>query len=322
MRVSLLGGGSDYKRFFESSPGYVLGSSIDKFVYVSLLPLPEFAEEKYRFTYRITESVEKITEFKHPVIREVLIQRNWSQPINIGTMADLPGRSGLGSSSSFTVGLIKALDSFEGKLRPGYQLALEAVNIERNRLEESGGWQDQFHAAIGGLNLYKFSEKTVNALELIIQRDVSDYISASLVLVPMNNWRDSSKFAAVTETEIGSQNGKRLVEELAEITLEAAQKLNSANTIKSKFQFLVEAMNYSWEIKKYLSKGGIQKPVFDTIKLGMENGALAGKLCGAGGTGFVLFLVPPAFRTEFVHRLDNFFAFPVSFSNSGSEILF
>ena len=321
LRVSFLGGGTDFPSFFDSNPGYVLGTTINKYVYVSILSLPQFAEEKYRFTYRITESVLDYREFLHPVVREVLVDRGWVQPINVATMADLPGRSGLGSSSSFTVGFLNVLNEFNSRKVDPAQLAQDAVRIERELLREPGGWQDQYHAAVGGFKLYKFHAGVVSSSMFRIDPEFVDYVSGSMVMVPMQNWRDSGGFADITSRGVRSGGGNRLALGLANLTLETSQYLTSSNSLTRKFEVLGSAINEAWRIKVALSEDSLDPAVQKKISEGLALGATAGRLCGAGGTGFLLFLVAPDKRTTFIERMSSDFAFPVSVAENGSEIL-
>jgi D-glycero-alpha-D-manno-heptose-7-phosphate kinase len=321
LRISFLGGGTDFPTFFNSNIGYVLGTTINKYVYVNILPLPQFAEERYRFTYRVTESVMDYREILHPVVRAVLSDRDWALPLNIATMADLPGRSGLGSSSSFTVGFLRGLNHFEAREVPPSQLARDAVKIERELLCEPGGWQDQYQGAIGGFRLYKFDAGTVTSNMIPFENNVVDYISDSLVLVPMQNWRDSGGFAEVTSRNVEVGSGHRLALNLASLTLETSQKLVSNSSLQEKFEYLCSAINLAWSIKVELSQGTLDPKVQEKIAEGLARGASAGRLCGAGGTGFLLFLVPPALRKSFVESMAKDLAFSISVEKGGSKIL-
>lgn len=317
LRVSFLGGGSDYESYFSKNTGYVLGTTINQHVYVSVLGLPKFAEEKFRFTYRITESVQQISDFAHPVVRSSLSTKRWSTPINLATMSDLPGRSGLGSSSSFTVGLELALATFKNESINARELAKRAIQIERIVLGEAGGLQDQYQAAVGGFKLYQFSRTKVDYTEI----SDNHFLTNSMVLVPMSDWRDSHNFANLTENKIRTQTGNRLVKELAELAFSTFQKLEITENHANKLTILGEAVNYGWNKKIELAGGTIEEQVIDVISQGIRKGALAGRLCGAGGTGFVLFLVPPENRDRFIETFENQKAFGIESSSKGSEIL-
>ena len=321
LRVSFLGGGTDFPSYFNSSPGYVLGTTINKYVYVNILPLPKFAEERYRFTYRVTESVLDFNDFKHPVVREVLKEKKWAHPLNIATMADLPGRSGLGSSSSFTVGLLNVLNHFGKHQVLPFDLAKESIRIERELLGEPGGWQDQFQAAFGGFRLYKFDAGLVTPDVVSFESNFVDFVSASLVLLPMQNWRDSGGFAEDTSRSVGGGSGHQLALNLAKLTLETSQELVSSYSLKEKFDILCSAINLAWRIKVDLSAGSLDPKVLEKIEEGLARGASAGRLCGAGGTGFLLFLISPHLRESFIASMAEDLAFPISVVRSGSEIL-
>ena len=321
LRVSFLGGGTDFPTFFNSDVGYVLGATINKYVYVNILPLPQFAEERYRFTYRVTESVMDYKEILHPVVREVLSDRDWALPLNIATMADLPGRSGLGSSSSFTVGFLRALNHFEARDVAPSQLARDAIRIERELLCEPGGWQDQFQGAIGGFRLYKFDAGNVSSDIISFEENIIQYISDSLVLLPMQNWRDSGGFAEVTSRNVKEGSGHQLAVYLASLTQETCQRLLSNSSLQEKFEDLCLAINLAWSFKVKLSESTLDSKVQEKIDEGLARGAFAGRLCGAGGTGFLLFLVPPLLRESFIESMAKDLAFPVSIEKSGSVIL-
>lgn len=321
LRVSFLGGGTDFPSFFNSNTGYVLGTTINKYVYVNILPLPLFAEERFRFTYRVTESVMDYNMFEHPVVREVLKDKKWGHPLNIATMADLPGRSGLGSSSSFTVGLLCALNYFENNKMLPVDLAKESIRIERDLLAEPGGWQDQFQAAFGGFRLYKFNEGLVNPNFINFESEFVEFVSSSLVLLPMNNWRDSGGFAEVTSNKVGTGSGQLLANELAALALETSQALTSRSPLEERFEILCSAINLAWKIKVDLSEGSVDPKVLEKIEEGLVKGASAGRLCGAGGTGFLLFLVSPHLRESFIKSMAKDLAFPVSVERGGSKIL-
>lgn len=321
LRISFMGGSSDFPEYFLKETGFVLGSTIDKYVYVCLSTLPNFAEENYRFTYRITESVNQLVDFQHPVVRETLIKRQWKTPINIATMADLPGRSGLGSSSSFTVGFLNALNFFSKTHIETHQLAFQAIEIERNLLKEPGGWQDQFHAACGGFNLYEFSGPRKVEVREKIREDIHEFISSSLVLVPMKNWRESAGFASITSGLLSTSNGRKLVKDMASLAAKTAFFLQTNKPLNNRFEFLTSAMNEAWEMKRKLAGDSTNPEVIQLIKQGLRSGAESGRLCGAGGTGFILFLVNPSNRQDFIQQFQDHCAFEISFTNTGSKIV-
>jgi D-glycero-alpha-D-manno-heptose-7-phosphate kinase len=324
LRVSFLGGGSDYKSFFEETPGCVLGSTINQYVYITLMPLPVFAEEKFRFTYRITESVDEVYNFKHPVVREVLKRTEDLIPFNIATMANLPGRSGLGSSSSFTVGLINALETFrEKEISPKY-LAEEAVNIERNVLLENGGYQDQYHAAFGGLRSYRFkTNNRVDTSKVIDDLTFIELLSSTLILVPVSGGRDSSAFAKITEDSILDSTKHSLLKELARKASSVSEYLlDPDNSASDKLGRLSDEVNTGWQLKEEISGPYENKAkIEEMIKKFKSLGATAGRLCGAGGSGFILLMSEIDDREILLRKLEEYHAFAIEITNEGSQII-
>jgi D-glycero-alpha-D-manno-heptose-7-phosphate kinase len=324
LRISFAGGGSDYKSYFSQEPGCVVGATINQYIYVSVMPLPVFAEEEHRFTYRITESVQNVKDFKHPVVRTVLQEINTPFRTNISTMANLPGRSGLGSSSSFTVGLINGVQNLNGiELTPS-ELAKAAIKIEREILGEAGGLQDQYHASYGGLKTYNFSsDGTVDAMEVSSNGDLIEQISKRLVLVPMTQLRDSSKFAKQTSASIGNKSKFMLFRDMANSarTLHNTFNCETLSTTE-KIETLISIINEGWLLKSELAGDYPGKSDVDQlISVCLNNGASAARLCGAGGSGFILLVSKENDRDELLRNLSNLNAFPIEISNHGSEIV-
>jgi D-glycero-alpha-D-manno-heptose-7-phosphate kinase len=324
LRISFAGGGSDYASFFAQEPGCVVGAAINQFIYVSVMPLPIFAEEEHRFTYRITESVQNVSEFKHPVVRTVLQEIKTTFRTNISTMANLPGRSGLGSSSSFTVGLINGIQNLLGVQLSPEDLAQAAIKIERDILGEPGGLQDQYHASFGGLNTYKFFENgKVTVSEASSNQKLTEAISKRLILIPMAKLRDSSKFAELTDKKIKDRSKFALVRDMADLARELHGKLTSSSLeTETKISFLVDSINYGWDMKSSLAGDYLGKStVAELISTCLKMGASAARLCGAGGSGFILLVSEEGMREKLVRDLSYLNAFPIEICNSGSELV-
>ncbi len=187
LRVSFFGGGTDYPEYFRHHPGAVLGTAIDKHVYISALRLEPFIGYGYRFSYRINEEVHSLDEVQHPVFREVLksldIGTGWR---NFGVLSSLPARSGLGSSSAFTAGLLKLVSHLRNERWTRYDLARTAIAFERDVLRENVGIQDQLHAAFGGLNRYDFHGDNLTITPIRLTTSVRDALNASMYLVHMS----------------------------------------------------------------------------------------------------------------------------------------
>lgn len=296
LRVSFIGGGSDYPEWFRKNQGAVLGATIDKSVFVTLAELSKFSKEKFRFTYRVTESVNSVDEFKHPVVREVLKRHftgDFFQGLNLGTFADIPGHSGMGSSSSFSVGLLHALEEFKnpGTVSKEY-LAASAIRIEREILGEKGGWQDQYHAAFGGLRLYEFGPEGVTVgPQLLDQNGLSD-LSKYFVLVKAGKERDSQVSASRTSQHFALPTFQKALRKQVELTKDLATSLQG-QAPEFFARSLFEAVRQSSEWKSSLGDSVVPKEVNDVGLIGEALGAKCHKLLGAGGSGYLLFGADP-----------------------------
>jgi D-glycero-alpha-D-manno-heptose-7-phosphate kinase len=321
LRVSFIGGGSDYPEYFKNHGGAVIGASINQFVYTNLLPLNDYSSENIRFTYRITESVESASELKHPVVKAVLQTMKPNGKLNIGTMSDLPGGTGLGSSSAFTVGLIQLMAENLGLRYSPEELAVSAIKIEREILSEPGGHQDQYFSAYGGLNLISFSKSETQVKRLISNPEVLRAISSHIALVPIEKDRSSSEFARQTVAYVTKKDNLKSLESDLNFTLDLAEKISSASEILEIVKFLSMAVNRSWESKKKIYSANKQKAFERTERLLIENGATGFKLCGAGASGFFLaiFEDPDRLLNTYLANKDNWILPKIQMS--GSELI-
>ena len=319
LRVSFVGGGTDYPAFFNQTDGCVVGCTVDLNVYVTILQLPIFARERFRFTYRKTESVDSIAEMEHPVTRELLKYLTWNTPLNIATMADVPGSSGLGSSSAFSVGLALALKRFESihDVDPTY-LAKTAVHIEREILKEPGGLQDQYHAAFGGFRSYNFSPSGVTAGEKFLDQEHLDLLSKYFTLVSIGQSRDSASFAEVTSKASTTDKIQELVA-LRDLSRNLSSLLSTSQQVSEIALRLFDAIEEGWKIKKKFHDSIAPTKVLDAINAGKRAGAVTAKLCGAGSSGFLLFGHEPAAQTDVINAFPNKYAFPAVFVDYGSH---
>jgi D-glycero-alpha-D-manno-heptose-7-phosphate kinase len=310
MRVSFLGGGTDYPDFFNVSEGAVLGCSINKFVYVTLSELSRHSDEKYRFTYRITESVGHPDEFQHPVARAVITEFADGNKVqlNIGTSSDLPGKSGLGSSSSFTVALIKALTHF-GTDVSDYELAEEAVRIERDVLKEPGGIQDQYQASFGGFRIYKFRKDGVEVGEKLLNQLQLDELGKYFLLLKVGGSRDSSKPASVTRNFLNSSDHLENTK-LQALEAKKIASLIPGESVENMAELLFDGINKSQNWKKSIGIEVIPKEIATLGKSLIDMGAKAYKLLGGGGSGYLLVggssEVTNTIRQKFQHEIQDF----------------
>jgi D-glycero-alpha-D-manno-heptose-7-phosphate kinase len=320
MRISYVGGGSDFEDHFRHSFGAVIGTTINQYIYVFSNDLSEVSPERIRFTYRQTESVNEVSSLQHPVLRTVLEELGWESRINLGTFSELPAGVGLGGSSAFTVGLSHLLLHLKDLKIDPETLAKFSIRVERDILKESGGWQDQYHAAYGGFRHYKFSNKGVEVSESLLSDESIQLLNRQQLLVWVGESRKSSNHAQFTQT-IASQRVSEEISRNAELSESLFKKLRMEPSPKRQFQLLADGVNEAWTLKQeYTSEMSDQ--IREIISVGFKNGASAAKLCGAGGSGFVLILFEE-------HNLENLKAayqdhkiiFP-RITGRGSEIIF
>ena len=305
VRISLFGGGTDYPDYFNEHPGAVLGTTINKYIYIVTLPMAGFAQSKYRVTYRIVENVDTVADIQHPVIRAVLVEEGYGEPLNIAIIADMPGGTGLGSSSSFTVGFVNLISRLKGKQITRYELAKEAIRIEHEVLNENVGIQDQLHAAYGGLAKYAFEKKDFTIRPIQIITECRDALNDSLLLVHTGIERRAS---AVLEEQIEKTKSKSLQKELSHLLalVDQGVAVLERNKPDGMLRELGEMLNETWQTKRALSSKMATDKIDLIYETGIKLGAYGGKLCGAGGGGFFLFIVPqhvqPSFLEAFGHR--------------------
>ena len=316
LRVSFIGGGTDYQNFLKDNGGLVVAAGINKSVYVNILELPPFAREKFRFTYRITESVEKASDLIHPSVRETLLALDWVRPLNIATMADVPGSSGLGSSSAFVVALKLALDTLVNLESSPDDLAAFAIDIERIRLKEPGGIQDQYEAAYGGFRAYKFSDAGCQnhnfSLTTAQLEDLSNYFS----LVSVVGDRVSPAHAVST-----SQTKSEILLEMLGAAEDVVSRLKLVTSVEDIAAVLHAAIATDWEIKQNFSSGLADESVSDALRVLKDTGVSSVKLCGAGGSGFLLVGHDLGLRERLSNKFPKGFVMSPEFVNHGAKVL-
>jgi D-glycero-alpha-D-manno-heptose-7-phosphate kinase len=315
-RISFFGGGTDYPAWYENNSGAVLGTTIDKYCYITCRCLPPFFEHKHRIVYSLIENVQDVEEIRHPSVRETLKFMKVNQGIEVHHDGDLPARSGMGSSSSFTVGFLNALYALKGHMPSKTQLAKEAIHIEQSILKENVGSQDQVFAAYGGLKRINFShENGFEVQPVIIPPERLELFQKHLMLVFTGFSRTASNVAA-EQIKKTSDNTQELTQ-MCEMVDEAINILNSERDIGEFGKLLYE----SWQLKRSLSSK-ITTPVIDfMIEKALEVGATGGKLLGAGGGGFILLFVKPELQPTVRKNLAGLLEVPFRFENQGSQIL-
>ena len=288
MRISYIGGGTDYPNYFKDSPGGVISAAINQYVYVYSNPLAEIAEENFRFTYRESESVIDSSEFRHPVVRELLRYLNSTSRVNMGTFADLPSGIGLGGSSAFSVAMAKLLINDNEQATPE-KLAQLAINIERNLLQEPGGYQDQYASAYGGVRAYDFNgvNEIASSDNLLNQSEI-EYLEERQLMVWVGQTRNSSLHSLNTIESIKSK--RELLQETFRIYDATRMSIKSSNgNPKDTFKVLASAVEAGWSLKQEFSNATDGK-VNQILSAAVAAGIHSFKLCGAGGSGFVLLM--------------------------------
>jgi D-glycero-alpha-D-manno-heptose-7-phosphate kinase len=276
--------------------------------------------ERIRFTYRQTESVNEILSLKHPVLRTVLDELKWESRINLGTFSELPAGVGLGGSSAFTVGLSHLLLHLKGLAIDPETLAKFSVRVERDLLGESGGWQDQYHAAYGGFRHYKFSGKGTEVSESLLSDESIELFNKQQLLVWVGESRNSSAHAQFTQTK-ARQGVSDEISRNAQLSESLFKKLKMEVSPKRQFELLANGVNQAWALKQeFTSK--VSEQVKEIIDIGFDNGASAAKLCGAGGSGFVLILFEEHNLEKLKAAYQNHkIVFP-KITRQGSQIIF
>lgn len=317
-RISFFGGGTDYPAWYTEHGGAVLATSIDKYCWITARHLPPFFDYKHRIVYSKYEMVNDIDTIQHPSVRETLKFMKLEKGVEIHHDADLPARTGLGSSSAFTVGLLNTLYALTGKLVTKKQLALEAINIEQNMIRENVGSQDQTTAAFGGFNRIQFGGKdgiyvqpvTVGANKMQLLQDCLMLFFTGFVR---------------TASEIAGEQIKKIPEKTAELTRmtemvnEAINILHQSDSDITDFGRL---MHENWMIKRSFTDK-ITTPYIDQIyeTATRDGGAVGGKVLGAGGGGFILFFVPPENHPRMKEKLEGLLYVPFKFETGGSQIV-
>jgi D-glycero-alpha-D-manno-heptose-7-phosphate kinase len=320
LRVSLFGGGSDYVDFSRLSPGVVVGGTINKYLYVNINPMSAFARERFRLTYRITESVMEIDEIQHPIVRTMLNDLKWSEPINIATMADIPGQTGLGSSSAFTVAMRAGLAAYTGEQFSAKDLSDYTLRIERVLLSEPGGIQDQLYPAFGGLRRFDIVGWSYSPSVPLLDGVELDQYSAHLMLVFTGSVRQSQTPAAQTREALRDARRMEDVRQITSIANAAAKGIAGATSAYEAVETTEWVLRESWALKSKLDPSIAPPAVTGAIERGLGVGARAAKLLGSGGSGFVLFVVDPDRRQQLTDAFPPGYALPFKFVNDSVTV--
>ena len=317
-RLSLFGGGTDYPAWYNNHPSKCISAAMNHHCYVHVKPLPPFFDHNIHITYSKIENVNSVDDIDHPAIRACLKFRNITSNITIGHDGDLPARSGIGSSSSFTVGLLNALYHLQKESLTKEQLAQKAITVEQDLIGENVGIQDQIMAAHGGIQLISMSSDGWKTEDFSMSNEYKKYLESHIML----GFSGVSRLAEV--------HAKKNVDNIKEgkidnLLLEMANSTNEAITMLAKekeMSIIGELLDTAWSIKRNLADGVTQKWIDNIYYSAIENGAYGGKLMGAGGGGFFMFLVPPSLQEHFKKTMKEIKVWvPFQFDNNGSQVI-
>ena len=315
-RMSYVGGGTDIKAFYQNEPGAVVSTSINKYIYITL---HKKFDENIRIAYSQVEEVENVKNIIHPLVRESMLFTEVEKGIEITSTADIPAKgSGLGSSSSYTVGLLNALYAFKSKKVNSYTLASEACKIEIDKCGEPIGKQDQFAAAFGGLKMYEFMpDESVKVSDVNCSDSFKNSLNESNISFYLGSTRSASKILE-HQTKVSSNSDKKLIlRRMANIAREFAFAIEESN-----FDLVVELMNENWALKKSMSSKISNSFIDDVYETGINAGAKAGKLLGAGAGGFVTFIAPEKSHNHIRNALKKLREVDLKMENGGTKIIF
>ena len=316
-RISFFGGGTDYPDWVKENGGAVLGATIDKYCYITLRVLPPFFNHKYRIVYSKVETVSEVSEIQHPVVRAVLDNGDFKKGLEIHHDGDLPARSGLGSSSSFTVGFINAIAAMKGDMIPKEELAKQAIHVEQTLLGEPVGYQDQILAAHGGFNKVTFHKNSsFEVSPMVIESDKVSQIEDHLMLF----FTGISRYSAdVAQSQVNNLKKKeKELFKMRSMVDEAIRALSSNNGFINDFGNM---LHETWICKRELSDKVTTTFIDETYQAARDAGAMGGKILGAGGGGFILFFVKPENQQSVKKALSKLIHVPFKFENTGSRIV-
>lgn len=314
-RMSFFGGGTDFEAYFNEFGGSVLSATFDKYCFVTVRDFPPFFEHRNQLTYSKIERFDSPDELTHPLVRETMKYLH-EDSIQISYDADLPARTGIGSSSSFAVGLLNSIHTLRGRYRTQKQLAQEGIYIERVLCKEHGGIQDQIATAYGGINRIDFSADCFSVKPVEISEERLGQLSSNLMLFFSGQSRISGEIAKEQAGKL--KENTQTLHKMKALVYEGEKILSSQRNL-DEFGELLEC---SWRMKTTLASNIATDEINTLYEKARKNGALGGKLLGAGGGGFMLLYVPEKYRSRVLTALENYMYVPFEFENEGSRILY
>ncbi len=314
-RISFFGGGTDYPSWFKTNKGKVLSATIDKYVYLSTRKLPPYFNYKHRIVWSKVENVNKTKDINHNVVREMLKNFKMRNGLEIHYQGDLPARSGMGSSSSFVVGLMNTLLHQKKIKISKLNLAKKSIFFEQKILNEVVGIQDQISASFGGFNKIHIEKNGVFKIKKFKIDNKIKQLNKNLLLLFTGIYRTANEIAGQYVTDLKTKRKN----EMNEISFQVDE---AVNLLKNKdFDNFGKLLNEGWKLKRSLSKVISNKKIDDLYNFSIQNGALGGKLLGAGGGGFMLLYMPEHKQKKFLKKIKKITKVPFNFTDQGSSII-
>ena len=314
-RMSFFGGRTDMESFFREHGGAVLSTTFDKYCYVNVRHLPRFFDYSTELSYSKTERVTNIDDIQHPAIRNAMKMLDMHE-IRLTYEADLPARSGLGTSSSFAVGMLNAFYALKGKYANKKKLADEAIYLERNLCQEAGGWQDQIAASFGGFNRINFNSDGYEVLPLIIAPDRKRQLNSNLMMFFTGFTRFSSDVQKANA--VGKEDKTAQLKEMLSLVDDAEHVLTDKESDLDDFGRLLD---HTWRLKRQTGAAVSTDSIDGLYAKGLEAGALGGKLLGAGGGGFLVFYVQPEYQESVRNAMQDLLYIPFEFETGGTRVI-
>ena len=314
-RMSFFGGGTDMPDFFNEYGGAVISTTFDKYCYVNVRHLPPFMPYYSELVYSRFERVKSIDEIEHPAIREAMRMLDIHE-IRLTYEGDLPARTGVGTSSTFAVGMLNAFYSLKGKYVGKRKLAEDAIRLERELCKESGGWQDQIAASYGGLNRIDFEDSQFKVTPIIIRPERKKQLEQNLLLF----FTGISRFSSEIQKDTISQHQDKILQmrEMLSLVDDAQGILEDTHADLNDFGRLLD---HTWKLKRGTGSKISNSSIDELYRRGIQAGALGGKLLGAGGGGFLLFYVENGKRQQVIDALNELMHVPFEFENEGSTVI-
>jgi len=313
-RISFFGGGSDYPIWYKKFGGSVLSTTIDKYIYISCRELPPFFDHKYRIVWSKIENVKTIDEIKHLTVRKLIKYNKIKSGLEIHYDGDLPARSGMGSSSSFSVGLMRALNNYQHKNIKGISLAYKTILFEQKIMKETVGSQDQVAASVGGFNRIDFLKNEKIIVKKVLSNNLKR-LNSNLLLLYTGIQRNANAVASNYVHKLSNEKEKNVRKIISNVEL--GEKMIKSGNIND----FGKLLHHAWMEKKELSKSISNHKIDELYKSSIQNGARGGKLLGAGGGGFLLVYINKEKQKNFLSKIKNITNIPFKFSNEGCDVI-